>query len=59
VLDHLLLAVAGSPLTPFAIHARVFGNRAFAAADALVTGLLVVMHQRSLSRDGARLQQRG
>jgi hypothetical protein len=46
VIDHVILALMGSPETPFGIRSGVMGNWLFAVFDAAVTAVLYIAHRR-------------
>jgi hypothetical protein len=54
VLDHALLALQGSEVTPYQIHVGVMGNWGFALLDGTITVLLYLLHRR-LNRTSAHL----
>ena len=49
-IDHAVLAVIGSTLTPYGVDAGVLGNWAFVALDAALTVSLFETHRRLLWR---------
>jgi len=46
VLDHGLLALQGSEVTPYNIHVGVMGNWAFMLMDGTIAVLLFLIHRR-------------
>jgi hypothetical protein len=45
-IDHVILAVIGSDITPYGVHSGIWGNWALAGLDIGLTVLLYLVHRR-------------
>jgi hypothetical protein len=45
-IDHMILAVMGSNVTPYGLHSGIWGNWALASLDMSLTVLLYLIHRR-------------
>lgn len=53
-IDHVILGIMQSPLTPFGVHSGVLGNWLFALFDLIIGAGLLAFERSRLAKDDAR-----